>query len=76
MVCRAELRVGDQLGFVTDHVLGQLVDLVGNFTNTIDTLFLGFPEVVRELFDNLEFKITDYILFLITKQTYFCEFFS
>ena len=76
MACRAELRVGDQLGFVTDHVLGQLVDLVGNFTNTIDTLFLGFPEVVRELFDNLEFKITDYILFLITKQTYFCEFFS
>ena len=69
MVCRAELRAGDQLGPVTDHVLGQLVDLVGNFTNTIDTLFLGFPEVVRELFDNLEFKITDYILFLVIKQT-------
>ena len=56
MVCRAELRVGDQLGSVTDHVLWQFVDLVGNFTNTIDTLFLGFPEVVRELFDNLKFK--------------------
>ena len=39
------MALGNQFGPVTDHVLGQFVDLVGDFTKAIDLLFLGLPEV-------------------------------
>ena len=39
----ALFELGDQFGPVTDHVLGQLVDLVSHFADAIDTLFLGDP---------------------------------
>ena len=50
----AQLGSGNQLRPVMDHVVGQFVDLVCDFTNTIDTLFFGFPEIVRVRGDNLK----------------------
>ena len=46
LLALAKGRVGDQLRPITDHVLGQFIDCVGDFANTINTLFLGFPEVI------------------------------
>ena len=45
LVFLALLALGNQFGSVTDHVLGQFVDLVGDFAKAIDLLFLGLPEV-------------------------------
>ena len=53
----AKLRLWDQVWFVTDHVLGQLIDLVGDFANTVNVLFLGLPEVIRVCVDDLKFRI-------------------
>ena len=38
--------LGDQVGPVTDHVHGQLVDLVSHLADSVNGLFLGPPEVV------------------------------
>ena len=48
LVLAALLGMGDQLGPVTDHVFGQFIDLVSDFTNAINALFLGLPEIVRD----------------------------
>ena len=43
---RALFDLGHQFGPVTDHVQGQLVDLVGDLADTVNGLFLGLPQVV------------------------------
>ena len=43
LLLRASLWVGDHLGPVDDHVLGQLADLVDVFANTIDAFLLNLP---------------------------------
>ena len=53
--------LGDQFGPVTDHVHGQLVDLVSHLADAVNRLFLGPPEVVglhrgRNLKKNFELK--------------------
>ena len=35
-----------QFGSITNHILGELVHLVGDFADTIDGLFFGLPKVV------------------------------
>jgi hypothetical protein len=52
----ALLGEGDQLRPVTDHVLGQLIDLVADLADAINALLLGLPEVLRERTGNLEMK--------------------
>ena len=47
-------RLGNQFGSINDHIFGQFIDLVSDFTKTINALFFGFPEVVR---DGSEIKI-------------------
>merc|ERR1712018_29034 len=54
LVFLALMAVGNQFRSITDHVLGQFIDLVGDFANTINVFFLGFPKVhVTNLFSLL-----------------------
>ena len=46
-----------QFGSITNHILGELVHLVGYFADTIDGLFFGLPKLVDRSAMNLITKI-------------------